>query len=43
MSRAEIVPIMAMALAVSMSPSLHTMDAKVGMGLEELETNLTVL
>lgn len=35
MSRAEIVPIMAMALAVSKSPSPHTMDAKVGMGLEE--------
>ena len=43
MSHAEIVPIMAMALAVSMSPSLHTMDAKVGMALEELETDLVIL
>lgn len=44
MSRVEIVPLMAMALVVSMSPSLHTMDAKLGMGLEELQhrDNLTI-
>ena len=43
MSRAEIVPIMAMALALSMSPSLDAMDEKVGMALKELKTNFIIV